>query len=131
MRGAGVVVALLTLVAACSRGAATGPPPAPIQPVTLAIEAAPAPPTTGENHITVVATGADGTAADDLTVAGELFMPVMESMGKTTIAFTPAGGGRYTGQGNLTMAGAWQLTVTAKRGGQTLATRTFNLTTRG
>jgi nitrogen fixation protein FixH len=71
-----------------------------------------------------------GAPVTDASVNGEFFMPVMESMGRTPVAFKHEGNGRYTGAGNLTMAGAWQVTVTAKRGGETLATRTFNLTTK-
>ena len=44
--------------------------------------------------------------------------------------FAPQGGGKYSGEGVLSMAGAWQVTVTAMRGTETLATRTFNLTTK-
>ena len=99
-------------------------------PVVLAMENAPTPPVTGSNTITVVVKDSDGTPVTDATVTGELFMPVMESMGRTAVAFRPDGNGRYTGQGTLSMAGAWQIAVTAKRAGQTVGTRTFNLTTR-
>ena len=84
---------------------------------------------TGTNTITIAVKDGD-RPVDDAAVTGEFFMPVMESMGKTKVQFTHASDGRYTGQGNLSMAGAWQVTVTAMRGGQTLATRTFNLTTK-
>ena len=97
--------------------------------VTLSMENTPSPPVTGTNTVTIAVKQGD-VPVDDATVMGEFFMPVMESMGKTKVQFTHAADGRYTGQGNLSMAGAWQVTVTATRGGQTLAMRTFNLTTK-
>jgi nitrogen fixation protein FixH len=51
----------------------------------------------------------------------------MASMGKTTTELKPQGSGRYEGAGNLAMAGSWQVTVTARQGANTLATKTFNL----
>lgn len=97
--------------------------------VTMSMENTPSPPVTGTNTVTIAVKQGDAPV-DDATVTGEFFMPVMESMGKTKVPFTHASDGRYTGQGNLSMAGAWQVTVTAMRAGQTLATRTFNLTTK-
>jgi hypothetical protein len=96
---------------------------------TLTMES-PVPPVTGTNTIIVILKESDGAPIGDAAVSGELFMPVMESMGRTTVVFHPEGNGRYAGEGALSMAGSWQITVTAKRAGQTLATRTFNLTTR-
>lgn len=97
--------------------------------VTLSMASTPAPPVTGTNTVTI-AVKQGGTPVDDASVTGEFFMPVMESMGKTKVQFTHTVDGRYTGQGNLSMAGAWQVTVTATRGSETLATKTFNLTTK-
>jgi hypothetical protein len=97
--------------------------------VRMSMESTPAPPVTGTNTVTIAVKAGDAPV-DDATVTGEFFMPVMESMGKTNVQFTHTSDGRYTGQGNLSMAGAWQVTVTAMRAGQTLATRTFNLTTK-
>jgi nitrogen fixation protein FixH len=117
--------------AACRREAAAPPAAARESPaVTLAMESPPNPPKTGLNTVTIAVTASDGSPITDADVTGEFFMPVMESMGKTTVPFTHSGNGRYTGRGNLTMAGAWQVTVTAKRGAGARATRTFNLTTR-
>ena len=126
-----VVVLLLIGGAACSRpserGQAVDRKPGP---ATLELERPPAPPVTGANTITVMLKAADGTPIGDAVVSGELFMPVMESMGKSVVVFRPEGSGRYVGAGTLSMAGSWQITVTAKRDGQTVATRTFNLTTK-
>jgi hypothetical protein len=123
---------VLLAVAACSKqeAAGAGQNAAAAGPVTLEMQNTPNPPVTGENTITIVAKQSDGSALTDATVKGEFFMPVMESMGKTTVEFTSEGGGRYTGRGVLSMAGSWQVTVTATRDGKTLATRTFNLTTK-
>jgi nitrogen fixation protein FixH len=128
-----IAAALLLVVAACGRSsdrAAVEQKSASAGTVTLSMENSPAPPVTGANTLTIVVRNGDGTPVTDAMVSGELFMPVMESMGKTTISFVPAGNGRYTGQGTLSMAGAWQIAVTATRGGRQVATRTFNLTTK-
>ncbi len=119
-----LVVVLALAAVACSRA------PQPEPSVALALENAPSPPVTGTNTITITVKQSDGTPIADAVVTGELFMPVMESMGKTTVVFRPEGNGRYAGEGTLSMAGSWQIAVTAKRGGRTLATRTFNLTTK-
>jgi len=126
-----VAVLLLAGAAACrqppERGHVAEQKPGP---ATLEMEAPPAPPVTGANAITVTLTGSDGMPIGDAVVSGELFMPVMESMGKSVVVFRPQGSGRYVGEGTLSMAGSWQITVTARRDGQTVATRTFNLTTK-
>ena len=129
-----VIAAVLIGAAACSQqaGDAAGEPKAAIVPgpVTLEMQSTPEPPTTGANTVTIIAKQSDGSPLNDATVTGEFFMPVMESMGKTTVEFMPSGEGRYSGQGVLSMAGSWQVTVTVMRDGQTLTTRTFNLTTK-
>jgi nitrogen fixation protein FixH len=128
-----VLIAVVLAIGGCSQpqqGQVVDTKPAARGPVELTFASTPTPPKTGANAVTIAVKQADGTPVTDATVTGEFFMPVMESMGRTTVAFTHQGDGRYTGQGNLTMAGAWQVAVTAKRGADTLATRTFNLTTK-
>ena len=39
-----------------------------------------------------------------------------------------AGNGRYTGSGDIQMAGAWEVTVTARRDGQEVGNRKVTLT---
>ena len=126
-----LAAALAALVsAACGRDATPpGDAARSATPVTLAMENAPNPPRTGVNTITVAVTRG-GMPVTDAQVSGDFFMPVMESMGKTTVAFMHTGNGRYTGQGSLTMGGSWQVAVTARRGADVLAMRTFNLTTK-
>ncbi len=129
LRKFAVLAAVLAAAAACSPspGGAQAPAGAEGQPVTMTMESTPSPPQTGANTVVITVTQA-GAPVTDASVTGEFFMPVMESMGKTTAEFRHDGGGRYTGQGNLSMAGSWQVTVTARRGDRTLAMRTFNLT---
>jgi len=128
-----LAVAALAAAAACSQPPQQGQAvqQRPAAAAMLAMEPGPSPPVTGTNTITITLQESDGTPIGDAAVSGELFMPVMESMGKTVVVFRPEGSGRYVGEGALSMAGSWQITVTAKRAGQTLATRTFNLTTKG
>src|SRR5689334_8338786 len=99
-----VVVLLLVAAAACSRPAERGQVVERKEgPVTLELESPPAPPVTGTNTITVLLKGGDGTPIGDAVVTGELFMPVMESMGKSVVVFRPEGSGRYVGAGTLSM----------------------------
>ena len=127
------IAAVLLGAAACSKTAGEGgsnKAAAVPGPVTLEMQSTPVPPTTGANTVTIIAKQSDGSPLNDARITGEFFMPVMESMGKTTVEFMPQGEGRYSGQGVLSMAGSWQVTVTASRQGRPLATRTFNLTTK-
>jgi hypothetical protein len=54
-------------------------------------------------------------------------MPVMPTMGKTTTRMASEGNGEYEAISTLSMAGSWQVTVTAKKDGVTLGKKTFNL----
>ncbi len=48
-------------------------------------------------------------------------MPARSDLGESTLALTRAGDGSYTGQGaNLSLDGAWQVTVLVQRGAQSV-----------
>ena len=58
-------------------------------------------------------------------VEASLVMPLMD-MGKNQFALKPAGNGEYEGKGEFTMAGEWEVIVTASAEGKTGKT-TFNV----
>jgi len=47
---------------------------------------------------------------------------------KNTVALKHEGGGRYRGAGNVMMAGSWDVTVMAMRGGQEIGSRKLTVT---
>jgi Cu(I)/Ag(I) efflux system membrane fusion protein/cobalt-zinc-cadmium efflux system membrane fusion protein len=101
----------------------------------LELTTEPNPPQRGANtfraHL-VDAAGAPVTGAD---VSILFFLPAMPAMGMAEMRvesrLMDAGGGNYQGTGTLAAGGTWQVTVTARRGGQVIATRQMSLSATG
>lgn len=117
-------------------------PPAASAPTTSAAPGAriefstnPATPRKGDNTIRVVLQGADGKPVDGADVAVTFFQPAMPEMGMAATRFVtplkPAGNGIYIGSARLPSGGAWRITVTAARAGQSLARRDLSVTAEG
>jgi hypothetical protein len=66
-----------------------------------------------------------GSAVNDAQVQASLVMPLMD-MGKNQFTLNPLGNGEYKGTGEFTMAGEWEVVVTASAQGKTGKT-TFNV----
>jgi len=66
-----------------------------------------------------------GTPVEGAQVEASLVMPLMD-MGKNQFALKPAGSGEYEGTGEFSMAGEWEVVVTASAAGETGKT-TFNV----
>jgi len=66
-----------------------------------------------------------GRPVDEAQVEASLVMPLMD-MGKNQFALKPAGNGEYEGMGEFSMAGEWEVIVTASAQGKTGKT-TFNV----
>ena len=66
-----------------------------------------------------------GTPVDGAQVEASLVMPLMD-MGKNQFALKAAGNGEYEGTGEFSMAGEWEVIVTATAEGKTGKT-TFNV----
>jgi len=66
-----------------------------------------------------------GRPVDDAQVGVSLVMPLMD-MGKNQFALKPAGNGEHEGTGEFSMAGEWEVVVTASAQGKTGKT-TFNV----
>ena len=108
---------------------------APTQQVAIDVTTEPSPPRKGSNIVRVKLTGADGSPLAGAQVTATFFMPAMPAMGmaamRATSALNEKGGGSYEGSLQLDSGGTWQVTVTAQRNGQTIATKQFSVNATG
>jgi Cu(I)/Ag(I) efflux system membrane fusion protein/cobalt-zinc-cadmium efflux system membrane fusion protein len=95
----------------------------------------PSPPRKGANTVQVKLAGADGKSVEGAQVAVTFFMAAMPAMGMAAqhaaATLQDKGQGLYEGQLALDSGGTWQVTVTALRGGQTIATKQLSLSVTG
>jgi Cu(I)/Ag(I) efflux system membrane fusion protein/cobalt-zinc-cadmium efflux system membrane fusion protein len=95
----------------------------------------PSPPQKGKNTFRVKLTDASGKPITAAQVIVTFFMPAMPAMGmsamKTTATLTDRGNGLYDGSGELGSGGTWQVTITALKNGQTIATKQMNVSATG
>jgi multidrug efflux pump subunit AcrA (membrane-fusion protein) len=91
---------------------------------TVTLQSEPAQPKGGsEGTFHVRVTGPDGKPVPDAQVQMTLVMPAMPSMGMgemRTAIDLQWNGSEYVGKGTVAMAGPWNITVEARRGGQLL-----------
>ena len=143
----GAAILASVLAAACGGGEQNGgtsnmstPVPAPQASTATEISAGnvevtlttqPDPPTMGETTFEAMVM-AGGQPVTDAAVSLELFMPAMPSMNmaemRNSVALKHEGGGRYRGAGNVMMAGNWDATVTVRRDGKEVGSRTIPIT---
>jgi RND family efflux transporter MFP subunit len=98
--------------------------PASASGYTMTVRTDPSPPKGGSEgtfHVTV--TGPDGKPVNDAQVQLGLVMPAMPAMGmpemKSAVTLMWSGS-EYVGSAPIAMAGSWNITVEARRGGQLL-----------
>jgi RND family efflux transporter MFP subunit len=95
----------------------------------------PSPPHKGGNTLRVKLTDASGKPITGAQVTVTFYMPAMPAMGmtamKTTSTLTDKGNGMYEGRGELGSGGTWQVTITAQKNGQTLASKQMNVSATG
>jgi hypothetical protein len=88
------------------------------------------PPRSGDNTFEVTVRK-DGAPVDDANVTTVFSMPAMPSMNmpamQSTATLQPEGGGRYKGNGQLSMAGTWNVRVTVSKNGEELGTRDLSI----
>jgi hypothetical protein len=100
--------------------------------ITITFASKPNPPKLGENAFEVTVKAADGTAVENADVTAVLVMPAMPSINmpemRSSVPMKSAGGGRYSGSGQVSMAGKWDATVTVKRDGKELGSKKFAIT---
>ena len=95
----------------------------------------PAPPRRGSNVVRVKVSTAKGTPVTGADVSVTFYMAAMPAMGMaamtTTVQLNGAGSGVYQGTGVLPSGGTWQMTVTAKKDGQTLGAKQLHVNATG
>ena len=89
----------------------------------------------GRNTVGIKLTGADGKPVDGVRVSAVFVMPAMPAMGmaaeRATAALSAKGQGIYEGPIELDSGGTWQVTVTVKRAGATIATKKLTVDATG
>lgn len=123
-------------------GSFTPPPPgagaagamnAPQASVELTTD--PSPPRKGGNTIRVKIAEAGGAPISGAEVSVTFFMPAMPAMGmaamRTPVSLADKGNGIYEGSGQLDSGGTWQVTIIAKKNGQTVASKQLSVNATG
>ena len=99
--------------------------------VEITFTTEPDPPKMGDNTLEAMVMSG-GQPVTDAEVSVEFFMAAMPSMNmpemRNKVDLKHEGGGRYRGMGNVMMAGAWDATVSVKRGGQEIGSRKLSVT---
>lgn len=89
----------------------------------------------GSNTVRVKLTGAAGKPITGADVTVTFFMAAMPSMNmpamKTTVTASEKGNGMYEGKGDLGSGGIWQVTISASKGGNVIATRKLTVKATG
>ena len=107
---------------------------APAAAVVFTVRTDPAPPRRGKNDFEVTLEDGNGRPIADAEVSLAFYIPPLPSMNmpemRTAAQLTSAGNGAYKGSSTISMAGDWDVTITASRKGQALGTKTVKLTTK-
>jgi Cu(I)/Ag(I) efflux system membrane fusion protein/cobalt-zinc-cadmium efflux system membrane fusion protein len=100
-----------------------------------ALTSQPDPPRKGSNVFRVKLTDAKGEPVAGAQVSVTFFMPAMPAMGmaamRTDVKCSDKGKGLYEGPGHLGSGGTWQVTITAQKDGQTIASKQFSVNATG
>ena len=103
--------------------------------VAIDLSTDPSPPRRGANTARAKLTDADGKPVEGAQVTATFFMPAMPAMGmaamRAAVALSDKGGGVYEGPLQLESGGTWQVTITAQKNGQTIATKQLSVNATG
>lgn len=95
----------------------------------------PNPPNKGNNTFRVRLTGGGNVPISGAAVTVTFYMAAMPAMGmaamNTSATLTDKGNGLYEGSGSLGSGGTWQVTITAQKGGQVIATKQLRVNVKG
>ncbi len=95
----------------------------------------PSPPHKGTNTFRVKLTDANGGAIAGAEVSVTFSMPAMPAMGmaamRTQVPLAEKGSGLYEGAGQLESGGTWQVTILAKKNGQTIVSKQLSVNATG
>jgi RND family efflux transporter MFP subunit len=125
-------------------GSFTPPPPGagaaaamngPAERVTVDFSTDPSPPHKGSNTVRAKLTGPDGKPVVGAEVTAAFFRAAMPAMGMAAVrsgaTLHEKGEGVYEGPLDLETGGTWQVTLVAKRGGQTIASKQLSVSVAG
>jgi RND family efflux transporter MFP subunit len=103
--------------------------------VNAELSSDPMPPRKGSNVFRVKLTDAGGTPGSGAEASVTFSMLAMPAMGmaamRTAVALTDRGNGVYEGSGELGSGGTWQVTIVARKNGQTIASKQLSLSATG
>jgi RND family efflux transporter MFP subunit len=95
----------------------------------------PNPPSRGNNVFRVRLTGPGNTPVTGASVTVTFYMAAMPAMSmaamNTSATLTDKGSGLYEGSGSLDSGGTWQVTITAQKGGQVIASKQLRVNATG
>src|SRR5712675_176255 len=95
----------------------------------------PSPPNKGSNVFRIRLTDASGGPISGAEVSVTFFMPAMPGMGmaamRTPVSLADKGNGLYEASAQLDSGGTWQVTVVAKKNGQTVASKQLSVNATG
>ena len=95
----------------------------------------PTPPRRGSNVVRVKLADASGAPLSGAGVSVTFFMPAMSAMGmaamRVPVSLVDKGNGTYEASAQLDSGGTWQVTIVAKKNGQTVATKQVSLNATG
>lgn len=114
----------------------TGPASAAQSPqIRFGFSTQPDPPRKGTNTFRVKLADSSGNPISGAQVNVTFFMPAMPAMGmasmRTSIDLRDIGAGVYEAPGNLESGGTWQVTITAKKNGQSIGATQLSMNTTG
>ena len=102
---------------------------------TAELTTEPDPPRKGSNTVRVKLADASGAPIPGAEVSVTFYMPAMAAMGmaamRTQIPLSDKGNGIYEGSGKLDSGGTWQVTILAKKNGQTVAGKQLSVNATG
>lgn len=102
--------------------------------VDITFNSRPTPLKIGENAFDVTVNGADGKPVPDADVSILFVMPAMPAMKmpemRNEVKLKSAGGGKYTGTGQVMMAGQWNVTISVKKDGSEVGQKRLTATAR-
>ncbi len=106
-----------------------------VQQAVISFTTNPNPPRKGENTLLIKLTRPTGPPLTGAKVTVTFYMPAMPAMGmgamNTTTTLSDEGNGSYRGTGSLGSGGTWQVTITAEKNGQTIATKQLRASVTG
>jgi RND family efflux transporter MFP subunit len=116
-------------------GVGSNAPTANTPQATISFTTDPSPPAKGTNTFRVRLTDVDGAPVTGADVTVTFSMAAMPAMGmaamNTASKLSEKGGGMYEGAGSLGSGGTWQVTISARKGGLTIAARQMSMTVPG